>query len=150
MDDLDRLRGHPEVLHETVEDRHLLLALLGAGDDVVELHAEHDLLLRGEHPAELLGHRIQVLLLPERFAELPAHVFIDGSGESVPQQPEHGVHFLLDDLAFVFREAGEHLDHEREKRRILRGARLSEQPAPTAQKEPPDDAGGMKNRSPKK
>ena len=134
--DLDRLRSHAEPLHESVERGHLLRAFVRARDDVVELHAEDDFLLRREQPREAVAHRIQILLLPERLAELATHVLIDAARKSMPQQPEHRVHLLLDDLALVLREAREHLDHEREKALILRGPRASREPAPTAGEKP--------------
>ena len=56
INDVDRLRRHPELRHERIEGNDLLLLQTGLRDQIVKLNAEHDLALRAQLGSQLLRH----------------------------------------------------------------------------------------------
>ena len=136
VNDIDRLRRHPELRHERVEGDDLVLFQAGLRNQIVELDPEHDLAIRAERGGELLRHRGEILLLVERLAEEHPQLGINGFRIIVAQEAEAGVDLLLEQNAVRFGEAGQHLDEEREEIRALRHtarfAHRAPHPAPAA------------------
>ena len=57
VDDVDRLRRHPELRHKGVKLDDLLLLQAGLRNQIVKLDAQHDLAIRAQLDAEFLRHR---------------------------------------------------------------------------------------------
>ncbi len=120
INDIDRLRRHPELRHERVERDDLVLLQAGLGNQIVELHPEHDLAIRAERGRELLRHGGEILLLVERLPEKHPQLRINRFRIIVTQEAEAGVDLFLEQNAVRFGETGQHLDEEREQVRALR------------------------------
>ena len=130
INDVDRLRRHAELRHERIIGDDLFLLQPGLRDQVVKLHAEHDLALVVELGGELLGHRIEILLLVKRLAKELSQFGVNGFRIVVAQKAQAGVDFLLEELSLHPREGREHLDERRQQIRAFGDrARLAHQPA---------------------
>ena len=130
INDVDRLRRHPEQGHERIKRDDLFLLQSRLGDQIVKLNAEHDFALGAQLGAELLRHRCQVLLFVKRLTEELAQLGVNGFGIIVAQKPETRIDFFLEQNAIRFRETRQHLNEQRQQVRTLRNAPRFAQGAP--------------------
>ena len=140
VNDVDRLRRHPELRHEGVKCDDLFLLQTGLGNQVVELHPEHDLAIGAKRRRELLRHRGEVLLLVKRLPKKHPQLRVDRLRIIVTKEAEAGVDFLFEQDAVRLGEAGQHLDEQREQIRPLghaaRFAQRASHPAPASSPQP--------------
>ena len=110
INDVDRLRSHAELRHEGVERDDLLLLQPRLRDQIVKLHAEHDLAIGAELCGKFLRHRAKVLLLVKRLAKKLTQLGVDGFRIIVAKKPEARIDFLLEQNAIRLRKTRQHLD----------------------------------------
>ena len=102
INDIDRLRGHPELGHERVKCDDLFLLQPRLRNQVVELHAQHDLAIRAKRRRKLLRHRAEVLLFVKRLTKQLPELRVDRFRIIVTKEPETGVDFFFEQNAVRF------------------------------------------------
>ena len=130
VNDVDRLRGRAELLHERVIGRHVVRVHPGTMHEVVELDAEENLAVFAQLVPQLPGHGPEVLLFVQGLAEKLAQFGVDRLGIVVAQESEARIDFLLEEFAVHARETGQHLDEQGEKVRAFRHGARTAQGAP--------------------
>ena len=130
VNDVDRLRGRAELLHERVIGRHVVRVHPGAMHEVVELDAEEDLAVLAQLVPQLPRHGPEVLLFVQSLAEKLAQFGINRLGIVVTQEPEAGVDLLLEQFAVHPRETGKDLDEQGKQVRAFRHGARTAQGAP--------------------
>ncbi len=142
INDVDRLRGHAELRHEGIKRYDLLLFESGLRDQIVELHAEHDLAIGAERGGEFLRHGGEILLLVERLPKEHAQLRVNRFRIVVAQKAKARIDLLLEKNAIGFGETRQYLDEQRQQVRPLRdAARFTHRPAHPTPAPPPQPPG---------
>jgi hypothetical protein len=95
VNDVNRLSRHAESRHESVVGHDRFVFQAGAGDQVVELHAEKDFPLVAQLAGEFLGHPVKILPLIQRPLEKITKLGVNRVRVIVAQEAEAGVDLLL-------------------------------------------------------
>src|SRR5437667_3416204 len=137
INDINRLRGHAELRHERIEGDYLFLLQTGLGNQVVQLHPEHDLALGAQLRAELLRHGGEVLLLVKRLPKQLSQLGVNRFRIIVAEKTEARVDLFLEYNTISFGETREYLDQQGQQIWPLRNtARLPQRPAHPAAASP--------------
>ena len=110
INDVNRLGSHAHLRHERIERHHLFLFQAGLRDQVVELHAQHDLAFGAQLNAKLLCHCSEVLLLVKRLSEQLSQLGVNRLRVIVPQETKARVDLFLEYNAVRFGETRQYLN----------------------------------------
>ena len=147
VNDVDRLRRHAQLRHERVKRDDLFLLQARLRNQIVKLHAEHDLAIGAELRRKLLRHRGKVLLLVKRLPKKLAQLRVDRFRIIVAKEPKARVDLLLEQNAVRFRKTRQHLNEKRQQIRPLRNAARLAQGAAHPAPAPPLDPIGKRSHA---
>ena len=147
INDVDRLGRHAELRHERVKRDDLFLLQARLRNQIVKLHAEHDLAIGAELGRQLLRHRGEILLLVKRLPEELAQLRVDRFRIIVTKEPKARVDLFLEQNAVRLRKARQHLNEQRQQIRPLRNAARFAQGAAHPAPAPPLDPVGKRSHA---